>query len=60
MTPRPLSEAKDEDMRYALVALERAALRAREIAKQTNTAIVVVQDGKIVHIYPANDQTKVS
>ena len=55
MTPRPLSEAKDEDMRYALVALERAALRAREIAKQTNTAIVVVENGEIVHIYPANE-----
>jgi hypothetical protein len=53
VTPRPLSEAKDEDMRYALVALERAA---REIAKQTNTAIVVVENGEIVHIYPANEQ----
>ena len=55
MIPRPLSEAKDEDMRYALVALERAALRAREIAKQTNTAIVVVENGEIVHIYPATE-----
>jgi hypothetical protein len=59
VTPRPLSEAKDEDMRYALVALERAALRAREIAKQTNTAIVVVENGEIVHIYPANEQITV-
>lgn len=56
MIPRPLSEAKDEDMRYALVALERAALRAREIAKQTNTAIVVVENVEIVHFYPANEQ----
>ncbi len=43
-------------MRYALVALERAALRAREIAKQTNTAIVVVENVEIVHFYPANEQ----
>ena len=56
MIPRPLSEAKDEDMRYVLVALERAALRAREIARQTNTAIVVVENGEIVHIYHTNKQ----
>lgn len=30
-------------------ALRRAAQRAREIARQTNTPIVLVRDGMIVH-----------
>lgn len=35
-------------MRSAPVALLRAARRAREIARQTGTAIVVMRDGKLV------------
>ncbi len=30
-------------------ALRRAALRAREIARQTNTPLVIVRDGMLVH-----------
>jgi hypothetical protein len=52
MNPKPLSEAKDEDARNALAALERAALRAREIAIQTGTALIFVRDGKIVREDP--------
>jgi len=36
------------DTKGALAALVRAGQRAREIARQTGTAIVVVRDGKIV------------
>ena len=36
------------DTEGALAALIRAGQRAREVARQTGTAIVVVRDGKIV------------
>jgi hypothetical protein len=42
------SNLPNADMQAAPRALLRAARRAREIARQTNTAIVVVRDGKLV------------
>ena len=48
MNDKPITEARDEDARNALAALERAALRARRIAAQTGTALIVVKDGKLV------------
>jgi hypothetical protein len=42
------SKLPDADMQAAPAALLRASLRAREIARQTNTAIVIVRDGKLV------------
>jgi hypothetical protein len=45
-----LSKAKNPDIRNSLAAMERAAAEARRIAIQTNTAIVVVKDGKTVRI----------
>ena len=50
MNPDDIANAKDPDLQGALAALQRAAQQAREIAIQTNTGIVVVKDGKIVHI----------
>ena len=41
------------DMRGSLAAMRRAAAMAREIAIQTDTAIVVVRDGKPVRISAA-------
>jgi hypothetical protein len=41
------SKLPDPDMQAAPRAL-RAARRAREIARQTNTAIVIVRDGVLV------------
>lgn len=43
-----VSKLPDADMQAAPKALLRAARRAREIARQTGTAIVVVRDGKLV------------
>jgi hypothetical protein len=40
-------------MQAAPRALLRAAQRAREIARQTNTAIVVIRDGQLVEEYSA-------
>ena len=50
MKAKDLSTAKDPELRGSLAAMQRAAAMARKIAIQTNTAIVVVQDGKVVHI----------
>ncbi len=53
MTQSDLSKAKKPDLRASLVALQRSARMAREIAMRTNTAIVVVQNGKVVRISAA-------
>jgi hypothetical protein len=42
------SKLPNADMQAAPRALLRAARRAREIARQTNTAIVIVRDGVLV------------
>ncbi len=57
MNMRSLQEIKDEDLRNILPALQRAAQRARQIAAQTQTAIIVMRDGQMVREYPSlNDQ----
>lgn len=50
MKPRDISEARDPVLRGSLPAILRAAQLARKIAMQTDTAIVVVEDGKLVRI----------
>lgn len=45
------SELADSDMQGALKALQRAAQRARDVARKTNTPLVVVRDGVIVEEY---------
>jgi hypothetical protein len=47
MKAQPASRLPDADMQGAPAALLRAARRAREIARQTDTA-VVVRNGKLV------------
>ena len=43
-----VSKLPDADMQAAPAALLRAGRRAREIARQTGTAVVVMRDGKLV------------
>ena len=50
MNPKPLKQAKTKDFQYVQAALERAAKRAREIAKQTNTPLVIQQNGRMVKL----------
>lgn len=45
-----LSKAKNPDLRASFVAMQRAAQQARRIAVQTDTALVVVKDGKLLRI----------
>ena len=49
------SKLPNADMQAAPAALLRAARRAREIARQTNTAIVIVRDGKLVEEMVSDD-----
>lgn len=46
--PAPPRIAVPPELAGVQAALERAALRAREIARQTGTPCVVRQDGKLV------------
>lgn len=48
MTKTFESKLPNADMQAVPRALLRAARRAREIARQTNTGIVIVRDGKMV------------
>lgn len=50
MTQQDLSKAKNPDLRASLVAMRRAAKMARQTAIQTDTAIIVVREGKPVRI----------
>lgn len=52
MSKLPVSRLPDSDMQAAPAALLRAARRAREIARQTGTAVVVMRDGKLVKEHP--------
>jgi hypothetical protein len=57
MTQQDLSKARDADLRASMKAMQRAAEMARQTAIQTNTALVVVRDGKTVRI-PAEELRK--
>ena len=57
MNPSPLETARDTDLRLSLQAMQRAALRARELAAQTGTAIVISRNGRIEHIWPQAQAT---
>lgn len=50
MKNKPLSEARAEDLVNSLAAMQRAARMAREQAVRTDTAIVIMEDGKLVRI----------
>jgi hypothetical protein len=47
---RPISEAKSADLRGIPVALARAAKRAEDIARQTNTYLVVQRNGQLLKL----------
>ena len=52
MNTRPIEQAHDADLRLSSTALQRAALRARELAMKTGTAIVVSRDGNLEYLAP--------
>jgi len=50
MTTQELQNAKDKDIIASLDAMKRAASLARKQAMQTDTAIVVLKDHKIMRL----------
>ncbi len=42
----------DADTEGSLKALQRAAIRARQVAQQTGTDLIVVRSGKVVRVTP--------
>lgn len=50
MTPQELNSAKNQDLIASLAAMKRAAALARQQAIQTDTAIVILKDQKIVRL----------
>jgi type VI protein secretion system component VasK len=44
--------ADAEDIQGSLAALRRAAARARQLAQQTGTDLIVVRDGRLMRISP--------
>lgn len=53
---QPMETATNADLRGSWLALQRAAQRARQIATQTGTAVVVMRDGVLEHVYPQPGQ----
>ena len=49
---RPLEESKNVDLRNTRPALERAAVRARELAIRTKTQLIVSRNGVIERLTP--------
>ncbi len=47
-----LPPGTDADVKGSMKAIQRAALRARQVAQQTNTDLIVVRKGQVVRIKP--------
>ena len=52
MNNKPIEQARDDDLRLSMVALLRAAKRAREIARSTGTFVVIGREGVVEHLRP--------
>lgn len=56
MSTRSIDEARNADLRGSWQALLRAARRARELAAQTGTELVVSRNGVIERVRPRRDE----
>lgn len=57
MNTKTIDQANTADLRGSWAALQRAARRARELAAQTGTELVVSRNGIIERIKPQPDTT---
>jgi hypothetical protein len=57
MNPIDIRKSPDPDLAGSYAAMQRAARSAQDLAIKTNTSILVVVDGKNVHV-PAADLIK--
>lgn len=55
MNTQAIEQAIDTDLRFSQKAMQRAALRARELAHQTGTSIVIFRNGVVEHLRPQQD-----
>lgn len=53
MNQHPIEQAVDADLRFSIVALRRAAQRARDIAQRTGTDLIVIELGRLRRISPS-------
>ena len=60
MNKQPIANARDADLRLSQDAMKRAAQRARELAGQTGTAIVISHQGKLELLTVANTAASIS
>ena len=60
MNAKDISKAKNPDLCGSLAAMQRAAALARETAIQTNTSIVIEENGKLVWISAEELRSKAS
>jgi uncharacterized protein GlcG (DUF336 family) len=54
MNKRPIKEARDSDLRFSEAAMQRAAERARELARSTGTQLVVNRNGVLEYLIPTD------
>ena len=47
---QPIEQARDADLRLSRAPMQRAALRAREIAARTGTSLIVSEGGQVRRI----------
>jgi hypothetical protein len=52
LNTRSIGLPSDKDLRVSADALKRAALQARELARQTGTGLAIYRDGKVVIVSP--------
>lgn len=52
MNDKPITQSSDSDLRNSHAAMLRAAHRAREVARQTGTRLVVIVEGKVRCVHP--------
>jgi hypothetical protein len=55
MNKHAIDQALDADLRHSQQAMQRAAVRARETARQTGTSIVVCRNGVVEYLQPQQD-----
>jgi DNA-directed RNA polymerase subunit K/omega len=55
----PIEQAKDRDMAGSIHAIRRAAKRARQVAAQTGTALIVWNGQRIDRVIVAEQDAKV-
>lgn len=54
MNEKPISKSRDVVLRKSEAALQRAAQRARKLARQTGTSLIVSRGGKVHRIDMTN------